>query len=303
MFARRAIGVVSLAAFGVFAAAAHRPPEASPADGTQQRVSVDPPAFGVVPVAAGQTIRASIVCYQHQVGRIPPGPCRGTIMLHDVAGNVVRQGTYDLQPGQVGGLSFTFAPVATNAAVTILINPCWLPAPGGRGIPSVEVVDATGRVVQFVNPAAARFTDLSDGSSVTDPGSLVGFNPIPEPPGFGFITFSRDQSVRLHVSCSAHPVGVETFAPPCRGVVMFHDAAGTMVDGATYDLKPGETATIALMKLPPPDPDFRGDSGINPCWIPAAGGHAVPIVEIADATGATAHLINPAVARLSDLDQ
>lgn len=303
MSARQAVGVASLAAFGVFAGAAHRPPDVHPMDAPQERVSVDPPAFGVVPVVAGQTIRASIVCYLHPIGRIPPGPCRGVIMLHDVAGNVVKQGTYDLQPGQVGGVSFTFAPVATTGAVTILINPCWLPAPGGRGIPSVEVVDATGRVVQFVNPVAARLTDLSDGSSLSDPGSLVGFNPIPEPPGFGFISFSRDQTVRMHVSCPAHAVGLETIPPPCRGVVMFHDAAGNMVEGATVALKPGETASIPLTRSPPPDPDFRGDNGINPCWIPAPGGHAIPIVEVVGVDGQTAHLINPAVASVSDLDQ
>jgi hypothetical protein len=43
---------------------------------------------------------------------------------------------------------------------------------------------------------------------------------------------------------------------------------------------------------------------IDPCWLPAAGGRAVPNVEVLDGvTGNTLFLINPAAARMSQFQQ
>ena len=46
----------------------------------------DPPGFGIVTLKTGQTIGLNVVCFDHQVGFVPPGPCHGLLMFHDAAG-------------------------------------------------------------------------------------------------------------------------------------------------------------------------------------------------------------------------
>jgi hypothetical protein len=48
--------------------------------GAQEALS-DPPAFESMSVKGGQVIRRSVVCVDHQVGRLVSGPCRGTFMF------------------------------------------------------------------------------------------------------------------------------------------------------------------------------------------------------------------------------
>jgi hypothetical protein len=79
----------------------------------------------------------------------------GTVMFHDVAGNVLRRGTYGLDPGQ--SRSFEFLPPAARSGATLVgIVPCIIPDPGGPAVPSVEVMDSDGNVVLNIQPAAAR---------------------------------------------------------------------------------------------------------------------------------------------------
>ena len=56
-----------------------------------------------------------------------------------------------------------------------------------------------------------------------------------DPPGFGPISVKGTQVVRLNVVCFDHTVGYDAPAP-CRGEVMFHDAAGKELKRASYDL-------------------------------------------------------------------
>ena len=53
----------------------------------------DPPGFGIVSINPDQTIRLNVVCWQHPVDGIPPGPCSGELIFHDMAGNDVARQT------------------------------------------------------------------------------------------------------------------------------------------------------------------------------------------------------------------
>ena len=79
-------------------------------------------------------------------------------MFHDAAGNVLRRGAYDLEPGQMR--SFEFSPRPTRGGALVGIVPCVIPAPGGRAVPSVEVTDGAGHVTLLINPAVARMSQF-----------------------------------------------------------------------------------------------------------------------------------------------
>ncbi len=258
----------------------------------------DPPGFAAVSTNGNQVVAINVSCFDHQVGLLPPDPCHGELMFHDAAGHVLKRGTYDLQPGESTSLRLAIPAANANGdpIAHVLIVPCVIPAPGGRAVPSVEVFDrAAGRVILFENPAAARMSEFNN--SRVDPGSLVGFNPQPDPPGFGLVTLSTSESLRLTVACFEH--AVNGFPPdPCRGVAMFHDVAGNILWRGVVALDPGETKSIEF--TPPASRTGAGFVSIDPCWLPAPGGRGVPNIEVLDAaSGNVLLLINPAAARMS----
>ena len=125
----------------------------------------DPPAFGIVSIIGSQTIRINVVCYQHRVIDVPPGPCRGVLLLHDDAGRDLASMAVDLAPGHA-----TFLEYKPNVRVSVdavparfMIDPCWLPDPrSGRALPTVEVIDtATGATAFAVNPVTPRISLIS----------------------------------------------------------------------------------------------------------------------------------------------
>src|SRR5438874_74294 len=114
---------------------------------------------------------------------------------------------------------------------------------------------------------------------IVNPGTLVAFNPQPDPPGFGIVPVRANQIIWLNVVCFPHPIGNSPPDPPgfgmvtlvgqgvrlatscfehpvngvppgpCRGTVMIHDAAGNVLRSAQYDLKPGETGFLDYAPL------------------------------------------------------
>ncbi len=119
----------------------------------------DPPAFGIVSINSDQTIRLNVVCWEHDVNGVPPGPCHGDLMFHDMAGNIVAIQTVKLGPGQAASLDYT--PVrGTSPGNLVGIEPCWIPDPtSGRALPTTEVYDTqSGRVALHVNPLTPRIS-------------------------------------------------------------------------------------------------------------------------------------------------
>jgi hypothetical protein len=256
-------------------------------------VATDPPAFGPITLQAEQSLRLNVFCWEHPTGVLPPGPCRGEVMFHDASGREIGgPDTYELRRGE--SASFVLPGALAGAG---LLTPCIMPAPGsGKAIPTAELLDRSGRMVAQINPAAPRVSDFQLPPAL----SLLNLLPV-DPPAFGPVSILDpgsivDPGLRINLVCWAHPVGL--VAPKsCSGAVMFHDAAGRMIGGPdTYELRPGESASVAL------PPGALADAGLFvPCVIPDPGsGRAIPGVEIFDAAdGSTQFFINPAAARLS----
>ncbi len=125
---------------------------------------LDPPGFGLVSLISGQGIRVNVVCSEHGVGRVPPGPCAGSLMFHDMAGGTLMLQDVRLAPGEAASL-----PLVLDRSTDSLVGiaPCWVPGPGnlGHAIPSAEVFSLdTGGTLLFINPAAARLSAFADGS-------------------------------------------------------------------------------------------------------------------------------------------
>ncbi len=260
------------------------------------RAQSDPPGFAPLTLKSTQVISLNVNCFDHPVGDVPPSPCRGELMFHDAAGRVLKEGTYDLQPGE--SMSFRLAVPATSPAGEVIrritIIPCIFPGEG-RAIPSVEVFDReAARVILFANPAAARMSAFSAGPDLRDGGDEVAFDPQPDPPVFGMTTLRGDQVMRMNVTCFNHDV-VGYPPNPCVGTVMFHDAAGNVIQRGVYDLLPGQTRSFNVV----PPTSRLGLVGIVPCVIPEPGGRAVPSVEVTDGAGGVGLLINPAASRAS----
>ena len=123
----------------------------------------DPPAFGIVSINPDQTIRLNVVCWEHDVNGVPPGPCHGDLMFHDMAGNVVAIQPVKLGPGQAAFLDFSFGR-GTSPGVLVGIEPCWIPDPtSGRALPTTEVFDTqSGRVALHVNPLTTRISNIEN---------------------------------------------------------------------------------------------------------------------------------------------
>ena len=126
----------------------------------------------------------------------------------------------------------------------------------------------------------------------------LAFDPQPDPPAFGVVSITPDQTIRLNAVCSSH--GVRGVPPEaCSAELMFHDAAGNVLASHIVRLRPGQAAfldftvgarTEALERV-----------GIQPCIIPAPDrGRMLPTAEVFDtATGQTAFVTNPVTPRLS----
>ena len=123
----------------------------------------DPPAFGIVSITPDETIRIHVVCWAHEVRGVPPGPCDGELIFHDMAGNDLASRTVRLEPGESTFLE-TAIGVRNSPAQRVGIDPCWLPGPGsGRALPTVEVFETlTGRTAFVTNPVAARISSIKD---------------------------------------------------------------------------------------------------------------------------------------------
>src|SRR5262245_45976462 len=159
--------------------------------------TVDPPGFGLITLAPGEVARLMVVCFEHGTREVPPDPCHGQLMFHDARGNLLSGKRYDLQPGETASL--VLVPNPGDGGGRVFIVPCLVPAPGGREVPAVQVIDRrTRRVVRHLNPVAARMFATGEG---TPP------DPVRDPPGFAPVMLTTDQVIRLNVVCFEHGTG------------------------------------------------------------------------------------------------
>ena len=121
-------------------------------------------------------------------------------------------------------------------------------------------------------------------------------SPQQDPPAFGIVSITADQTIRMNIVCFGHPV-LGSPADPCAGEIMFHDMAGNTLARQVVRMAPGQAASL--------DFSFRVGSlaGIDPCWIPdPSSGRALPTVEVFDSfSGKVALHVNPVTPRVSTI--
>jgi hypothetical protein len=122
----------------------------------------DPPGFGMVGIAEGQTARINVVNLGNVDPQLPPDPCRVELQFFDAAGNPIAAGRARVKPGQAASLDYvaSFAPAdvvtgavaparaeirpAVNTDTGVLPTQCRA---------SVEIFDnSTGRTAVFIPP-------------------------------------------------------------------------------------------------------------------------------------------------------
>lgn len=171
----------------------------------------------------------------------PPGPCKtygpfnATLALYDSEGRAVARQSFALSQGRPAALNF--APTEFGAGGRAQLRAQITVDPDADGIvpcimPSLEVVNLDG-----------------SNSTVVNPGTLVGFNPQPEPPGdsdpifeFGFVTEGRGQTMRLNASFT--DAAADLPPGPCRVTLSFYDGDGRLVMQTVETLELGKTVSL-----------------------------------------------------------
>ena len=124
----------------------------------------DPPRFGMVGIAEGQTARLNMVnLLPAGPAAVPPGPCRAELQFLDGDGNVLAARRVRLEAGHAAFLDFTPAsvPINTNgdavaplrAEIRASVNVGVGEIPPGPCRATLEIFDnATARTAVFVPP-------------------------------------------------------------------------------------------------------------------------------------------------------
>lgn len=198
-----------------------------------------------VGVARGQVARLTVVWTRAWPPDpcLPPGPCKTygpfntTLAFMDASGRVVARQSFALAQGRPAALNF--APSEFGA--------------GGRAQLRAQITverDAEG-VIPCVMPSLEVVNIDGSNSTVVNPGTLVGFNPQPEPPGdrepysefeFGFVTEGRGQTMRLNAAFT----DVDSDLPPgpCRVTLSFYDGDGRLVMQTVETVELGQTVSL-----------------------------------------------------------
>jgi hypothetical protein len=196
-----------------------------------------------VGVARGQVARLTVVWTRAFPPDpcLPPGPCKThgpfntTLALLDASGRVVARQSFALVQGRPAALNF--APSEFGA--------------GGRAQLRAQVTvdrDAEGFIPCIVPSLEVVNIDGSN-STVVNPGTLVGFNPQPEPPGdrdpvfeFGFVTEGRGQTMRLNATFT--DADADLPPGPCRVTLSFYDGDGRLVLQTVETVELGQTVSL-----------------------------------------------------------
>jgi hypothetical protein len=156
---------------------------------------------------------------------------------------------------EVGDVVATRSVTLTQDKGTLLIYAPPSVRPDGRaGVRATVVVepDPSGWTPQLL--ITTEVLDMSTlQTSIINPGSAVGFNPQPEPPGdshLGLFNIVKGQTARVNVSNVGAPTGLPP--GPCRADVVFYGGDGRAVGRETLWLAAGQTgmADFATTDMP-----------------------------------------------------
>lgn len=231
--------------------------------------------FSAVGVARGQAARLAVYwtrvyppdpCW-------PPGPCReygpfrATLNFYDADGQSVARQEATLYQGRAATLTYVPLDLPQGARAQVRGVVTIEPDPSGAQpciIPAIEVINLDG------SP-----------SPVLNPGTLVGFNPQPDPPGspdfdFGLVSAVRGQSFRV----SASYIDADGFPPdPCHVTLSFYDESGRLVaqtvrtlelgKTVSFDVPVGEIPTNSRRRLRASVHVEALPGGLIPCIMPA----------------------------------
>jgi hypothetical protein len=196
--------------------------------------------FSAVGVARGQAARLAV----HWTQVYPPDPCwppdpcrtygpfHATLSFYDAEGRAVARQQATLSQGRASTLTYVPLDLPQGTRVSL------------RGVVEIEP-DPSG-VQPCIIPAIEVINLDGSSSSVVNPGTLVGFNPQPDPPGtpdfdFGFVSAVRGQTFRVNASY----IDADGFPPdPCRVTLSFYDESGRLVAQTVRTLELGKTVSF-----------------------------------------------------------
>ncbi len=150
----------------------------------------DPPGhyYGLLGLVTGQRMAVHVVNRQLPDRALPPGPCRASIQVLNMAGDVVARRDVRVMPGQAASLTVTVDPSDPDRPVTSDPPepdvPVFADPPGGRTLVRAQVL-FRGEAASCLSSAEVIERD-GRSSGFLNPGTIAGFNPQPDPPGRPF---------------------------------------------------------------------------------------------------------------------
>ncbi len=224
----------------------------------------EPPGFGMIALAAGQTLRLNVSNIQLPANRAyPPDPCRVELSFFDGAGNALVPAVQKtLSPGVSTHIDLNgddivgrdLLRIEVRPAFRFVIDPSGLPP--GPCVSSIELMDnQSGQTLIVAGPQ--------------NPGTIRGFNPQPDPPGVvGLVGLLPRQTARLNAVNSPVP-GPSSLPPgPCRATLVLFDADGHVLGYSSATLKPGEAT---YLDAPFPEAGVATEIGTRPDRISVRG--------------------------------
>ncbi|HEY0461437.1 MAG TPA: hypothetical protein VGC97_20040 [Pyrinomonadaceae bacterium] len=177
------VALATLTAFGIF----RNVPRTQAQDQLPPRVG-DRVSFGMVGIAAGQTLRVSVsnIIMPNDVG-FPPGPTRAVITFRNANGNLIRNRSgevirraVDLERGETTFLDLNYdefppGPTRLQSRAVIVVTP---PPIGDSTEQPPPVNDRIVSTVEVINNRDGR----TQFAVFTNPAVIHGFNPQPDPP-------------------------------------------------------------------------------------------------------------------------
>lgn len=223
--------------------------------------------FGAINLTRGQTVRLNVI-YTKVVPinpaippdpYLPPDPYRMTLSFVDRDGRVVAQKIVWLAIGQPALLDYTINdPNIRTASARAVIN-----------------IDGNDRVLlPAVMPTVEVFNTNTGETTVLDPGSIYGFNPQPDPPGFGFFGITRNQTARLNVAYIGFQNSPADRPAPLNITLRFVNDNGNVMAESRQSVEYGKTVSFdfpaeARQRLRPVVIVAPDASGIVPCVMPS----------------------------------